>query len=115
MGLARGLRCKRFLEVYTGFALLVNRVHGSEMSREWRPIVQAHYCCLYFRKGEDGEPVRILAKEKAAADGFWTWRPYWNYLKFAKNYVHSFVTVITKYSGNQSDGCVSTQNSAVIA
>ena len=111
-GASQGTAMQSFPEVYTGFALLVNRA-WLEMQRDWRPIVQAHYCCLYW-VGPSGEPLRILAKEKAQLLDL-DLPTYWNYLKFAKNYVHSFVTVITKYSDNQNDARVYTQNTAVIA
>jgi hypothetical protein len=111
-GASQGSPSNSYPEVYTGFALLVNRA-WKEMQREWRPIVQAHYCCLYWAD-PDGLPVRIMAKEKAKILDL-DLPTYWNYLKFAKNYVHSFVMVSTKYSDNQNDERVYTQFSGEIA
>jgi hypothetical protein len=107
-GASQGTVMQNFPEVYTGFSLLVNRA-WLEMTREWRPIVQAHYCCLFWDDAR-GEPVRIKVKEKAALLDI-DLPCYWNYLKFAKNYVHSFVTVSTKYSLDESVGRVYTQYS----
>jgi len=109
-GASQGTAMQTYPEVYIGFALLVNRA-WKEMRREWRPIVQAHYCCLYWAD-EDGLPVRIMAKEKAKILDL-DLPTYWNYMKFAKNYIHSFVTISTKYSLDESVGRVYTQFSAV--
>lgn len=110
-GASQGTAKQSFPEVYIGpapnFPLLVNRA-WKEMRREWRPIIQVHYCCLYW--DVDGERVRVKAKEKAALLDV-ELPLYWKYMTFAKNYIHGFVTISTKYESER----VYSQNTAAIA
>lgn len=90
-----------FPEVYTGLALLVNRA-WKDMPVRWRPVIEVHY--VY------SGPI----KQKSAAVGL-VIRTYWDYMSFAKNYIHSFVTISTKYPDEESKKVIRTQNSLVNA
>lgn len=95
-----------FPEVYTGFALLVNRA-WKDMPKQWRPVIEVHY--VYVPPYAE---MRI--KQKAASVGLVV-RTYWDYMSFAKNYIHSFVTISTKYPDEESKKVIRTQNNLVNA
>lgn len=90
-----------FPEVYTGLALLVNRA-WHDMPPKWRPVINVHY--VY------AGPI----KQKAAAVGLVV-RTYWDYMSFAKNYIHSFVVISTKYPDDEVQKVIRTQNTAANA
>lgn len=89
-GASQGITAQRFPEVYTGTALLVNRA-WKEMEVGWRIVMEAHYVFLFDETG-----ARIKANTKAHRLNL-TPAIYWKYVTFAKNFVHSFVILGTKY------------------
>jgi hypothetical protein len=100
-GASQGTITQTFPEVYTGFALLVNRA-WKEMNPPWRPVIEVHY--VY------GGPI----KQKAHAIGIKV-DNYWNHLNYAKNYIHSFVIVSTKYSSDRIGSIIATQKTGELA
>jgi len=83
-GASQGTTNQNFPEVYTGRSLLVHRAIR-EMDKRWAHVISLHFVVT-------DKPVKWKAKEaemNVAA--------YWKTLAFAKNYVHSFVTICTKY------------------
>lgn len=100
-GASQGTVNQNFPEVYTGFALLVNRA-WKDMNPNWRPVFEVHYVYV--------GPV----KKKAHAAGVGV-DNYWNHLTYAKNYVHAFVTISDRLLNESKSPRVSTQNRAVNA
>jgi hypothetical protein len=83
-GASQGVTSQSFPEVYTGTALMVHRAI-SEMDRHWAHVISLHFV---FRN----IPVKRKAKEACTNVA-----AYWKTLALAKSYVHSFVTICTKY------------------
>jgi hypothetical protein len=88
-GASQGVISQTFPEVYTGTSLLVHRAI-CEMNRRWAHVLSIHFV---FRD----VPVRRKAQEVELAIP-----AYWKTLAFGKNYVHSFVTICTKYEAKTS-------------
>ena len=83
-GASQGVTSQSFPEVYTGTALLVHRAI-CEMQRDWAHVVSMHFV------------LRDVPVKRKAKDCGLNVASYWKTLAFAKNYVHSFVTICTKY------------------
>lgn len=77
------------------------------MPKQWRPVIEVHY--VYIPPYIDWK-----IKQKAAAVNLVV-RTYWDYMGFAKNYIHSFVTISTKYPDDEIKKVIRTQNSLVNA
>lgn len=100
-GASYGTNSQTFPEVYTGFALLVNRA-WKDMPTKWRPVIEVHY--VY------SAPIKVKADAVHLVV-----RTYWDYMAFAKNYIHSFVMISTKYPDEQIQKVIRTQNNLVNA
>lgn len=83
-GASQGERLRTFPEVYTGFALLVNRAWHEMREPLWRDLIETHY--VYHGKVS----TKAIALHLAVSN-------YWKQLGYAKNYVHSFVIVVGRY------------------
>lgn len=83
-GASQGTTKQNFPEVYTGTALLVHRAI-SEMDRGWAHVVSLHFVLRDKRVKEKAKMAQIDIAQ------------YWKRLALAKNYVHAFVTICTKY------------------
>lgn len=104
-GASQGTVTQAFPEVYIGadpnYPLLVNRA-WREMKPQWREVIEAHY--VY--KGSIKQKAFLI--EVTVAN-------YWKHWTFAKNYIHGFVTVSTKYSDEKTEVIVYTQKTLVNA
>jgi hypothetical protein len=83
-GASQGVTSQSFPEVYTGTALLVHRAI-CEMDRRWACVVSLHFVRRDWRVRDK---ARLAGVDVAM---------YWKHLALAKNYVHAFVTICTKY------------------
>lgn len=95
-GASQGTVGQNFPEVYTGTSLLVHRA-WVEMNREWKQVMNIHFV------------IKEVPVKKKAAELHIAVPQYWKHLAFAKNYVHSFVMVSTKYE-RPATGVMETRN-----
>ena len=77
---------RNFPEVYTGISLLVHRAL-SEMNPKWAAVISVNFV---HRERTAKWKAREVGMDVSA---------FWKTLNFAKSYIHSFVTVSTKYKG----------------
>lgn len=94
-GASQGSPAQTFPEVYRGMSLLVHRA-VREMNPSWAAVLSEHYVNHRDRKG-DHVPVKIRARNVGLEPS-----AYWKTLALAKGYVHSFVTITTKYATGET-------------
>jgi hypothetical protein len=81
-------------------SLLVHRAL-SEMNPKWAAVISVNYV-------QRERPAKWKAREVGMDVS-----AFWKTLNFAKSYVHSFVTVSTKYEGNGSKMSCDTNFTAI--